>query len=294
MHPLHSSGPAQGARWTPKTWLLKIRPDQSHRHRYLPSRRARRSCRPCWRTWLTPWLWPIRLATWFITISRRCRCTATAAVMRPCRKADNVAAFWEMRDPQGTIVLPDEWPIRRAARGECFSNLEYHVRRPDTGREFIGSYNGTPLRDRQGRVRLAIVTIRNVTELRRAERSFKRANTELEQRATEAAARAAQLQRLAGQAHAGRAARTKAPGADSARRASAGAGGCKSEYACASGQTCRLPRAHLLAKIHELLGQSLRTSHTLVAELSPRVLHDGSMFEIVQWLVRAGRRKTMI
>lgn len=66
------------------------------------------------------------------------------------------------------VALAD-WPIVRAIRGEVFSGEEYRVQRRDTGQQWIGSYSGTPLRDADGRVSLAIVTIRDVTASKKTE-----------------------------------------------------------------------------------------------------------------------------
>ena len=66
-------------------------------------------------------------------------------------------------------VLPlEDWPLSRALRGETFSHYEVMVRRRDTGRTWIGSYNGALVRSRTGEAILAIATIRDITALKQA------------------------------------------------------------------------------------------------------------------------------
>nr|WP_242476973.1 PAS domain-containing protein [Halochromatium glycolicum] len=64
---------------------------------------------------------------------------------------------------------PETWPLARAYRGEVFVQHELKVHRRDTGQSFIGSYSGAAVRDADGRLRLGIITIRDITEQKRAE-----------------------------------------------------------------------------------------------------------------------------
>ena len=77
--------------------------------------------------------------------------------------------LFEVTDLAGILLPPEAWPIARAIQGEVFANHEIRVRRRDTGREFIGSYSGTPVRDPKGEMILAITTIRDITEQKRRE-----------------------------------------------------------------------------------------------------------------------------
>ncbi|MHB1414478.1 MAG: PAS domain S-box protein [Chloroflexota bacterium] len=63
----------------------------------------------------------------------------------------------------------DEWPLGRVLRGETLSALEVRVRRLDTGRTWIASYGGTPVRGDNGEVILAVLAIRDVTTQKEAE-----------------------------------------------------------------------------------------------------------------------------
>jgi PAS domain S-box-containing protein len=77
--------------------------------------------------------------------------------------------LFELRDTRGQVLPLDQWPISRALRGERFNGYEVQVHRRDTGKTWIGSYGGTAVRDGDGNVRLAVLTLRDITEQRRAE-----------------------------------------------------------------------------------------------------------------------------
>jgi len=74
----------------------------------------------------------------------------------------------ELLSLEGHVLPLKDWPLSRALRGEKFSHYEVMVRRRDTGRTWIGSYNGTPVRSKTGEAILAIATIRDITELKHA------------------------------------------------------------------------------------------------------------------------------
>lgn len=72
--------------------------------------------------------------------------------------------------PDGRELGPDELPLARALRGETFSNFEATVRRRDTGRAWTASFGGTPARGRTGEAILAVVTMHDITEIKKAQR----------------------------------------------------------------------------------------------------------------------------
>lgn len=93
--------------------------------------------------------------------------------------------------------LPLEaWPISRALRGESFNDYEVLVWPADGGQPWVGAYGGAPVIGSDGKMMLAIVTLRDVTaqkraaeELRLKESALARANAELEQKVAERTAR---------------------------------------------------------------------------------------------------------
>ena len=92
------------------------------------------------------------------------------AVEQVRRNLRDLADTFEASNPDGRPIAIEDWPLARALRGEQFAGYEIHVRRIDTGRTFIGNFNGAPVRNPAGRVVLAIVTFRDVTRQYQAER----------------------------------------------------------------------------------------------------------------------------
>lgn len=71
--------------------------------------------------------------------------------------------------PDGKPVPLDQWPISRALRGETATNVEYILRRKDTGETWWGSHNFAPLRNQEGLIVGSVVTARDITERKHAE-----------------------------------------------------------------------------------------------------------------------------
>ena len=86
----------------------------------------------------------------------------------PGWELEEVATLFEVYDETGRRLAIDEVPMSRALRGEAFQDVEVRLRRVDTGRTWWGSYNGGALRDADGRVTTALVSMRDTTERRRA------------------------------------------------------------------------------------------------------------------------------
>lgn len=87
---------------------------------------------------------------------------------RPATHVDDLDSV-EIQRPDGTPCPAQERPLARALRGEEFGECELiHVGADGVVRRLITS--GTSVRDARGNVDLAIVVLRDVTELRRVER----------------------------------------------------------------------------------------------------------------------------
>jgi PAS domain-containing protein len=71
--------------------------------------------------------------------------------------------------PGGGLVPVDDWPDARALRGESGDNVEFLVRRKDTGASWLASYNYAPLRDRGGEITGSVVVCREIGATRRAQ-----------------------------------------------------------------------------------------------------------------------------
>jgi PAS domain S-box-containing protein len=85
----------------------------------------------------------------------------------------------ELSDLDGKPVQPDQWVVPRALRGETASNVEFRLRRKDSGETWIGSYNFAPIRAADGAVVGAVAIGRDITEIRAAQAELERSRAEL-------------------------------------------------------------------------------------------------------------------
>jgi two-component system, LuxR family, sensor kinase FixL len=81
--------------------------------------------------------------------------------------SDGLRAF-ELIDPDGHALTPEQRPMPRLLRGERIEHLPARVRFRD-GRELDVVCRGEPIFDSEGRVRLAILAVRDVTRQLQAE-----------------------------------------------------------------------------------------------------------------------------
>lgn len=84
-----------------------------------------------------------------------------------CSRA--IADYMDMLDvflPNGEHATREQWPLARALRGETATNVEYSLRRKDTGASLIGSYSFAPICSESGTIAGAVVAARNVTAIR--------------------------------------------------------------------------------------------------------------------------------
>ena len=75
--------------------------------------------------------------------------------------------FLEFFRPSGESLPQEEWPSRRALRGETGMLCEYIIKQRG-GDSYVGSYNFAPIRDSGGEITGAVVTARDITEQKRA------------------------------------------------------------------------------------------------------------------------------
>lgn len=69
----------------------------------------------------------------------------------------------------GRAVPLEEWAVPRALRGEKANNVEYGLRRKESGDTWSGSYNFAPIRDKENRIIGSVVTMRDITERKKSE-----------------------------------------------------------------------------------------------------------------------------
>jgi nitrogen fixation negative regulator NifL len=86
---------------------------------------------------------------------------------------------FEIAELNGRTLPFEEWPLPRALRGEVFSDVELQVRRRDQAKWLVLSYSGAPVYDPNGNLIRAIITVRDVTEIKRSESALRDSERQL-------------------------------------------------------------------------------------------------------------------
>jgi PAS domain S-box-containing protein len=114
-----------------------------------------------------------------------------------------IRELFEIYDLAGRPLPKEQWPFQRIINGEVLNAYDVRVTRKDIGKTWIGSYGGTRVNDRDGRVLMVIVTFRDVTDrhlahaaLRESQQQLQTLNESLEARVAE---RTTEVERLADQ-----------------------------------------------------------------------------------------------
>jgi len=87
----------------------------------------------------------------------------------------------EVLDENGAPLPAERRPLARALAGETNTDLEFQVRRTDSGRTWIGSYNIAPIRDRDDAIVGAVVTARDITQRKADEAKLLESQSQLAQ-----------------------------------------------------------------------------------------------------------------
>jgi len=82
---------------------------------------------------------------------------------------DRFADLFDIFTADGDPAPQDQWPVSRALRGETGTDVEYGVRRKDTGETWVATYGYAALRNAAGEITGTITVGRDVTEQRRGE-----------------------------------------------------------------------------------------------------------------------------
>lgn len=87
--------------------------------------------------------------------------------------ARNLAEYPDILDvflSNGEPAPLEMWAVPRALRGETVTNVEYWLRRKDTGESWVGSYSFSPIREKDGTIIGSVVVGRDITEIKQAEK----------------------------------------------------------------------------------------------------------------------------
>jgi PAS domain S-box-containing protein len=96
--------------------------------------------------------------------------------------ARTLAQFPEVFDlflSNGSLASLAQWPIYRAFNGESAEEAEYALHRRDTGELWVGSYNFAPIRNGSGQITGTVVTARDITHQKAAERRLRESEARL-------------------------------------------------------------------------------------------------------------------
>ncbi|WP_251973192.1 PAS domain S-box protein [Sphaerotilus microaerophilus] len=98
----------------------------------------------------------------------------------PRRQAEYPALF-DVCLADGSPAPLDQWAVSRALRGEVGRSVEYGLRRKDTGEYLTGSYSYAPIRDEQGQIVGAVITARDISDMKRLQAQLQASHAELQQ-----------------------------------------------------------------------------------------------------------------
>ncbi len=89
-----------------------------------------------------------------------------------------ISADYVMQSPEGQVLPMEQWPIQRLMRGEPVDDVEINLNNTHQHWTRSFSYGGVLLRDEAGKPQFGLLTIRDITERKQAEK----ARAEAEQR----------------------------------------------------------------------------------------------------------------
>ncbi len=189
----------------------------------------------------------------------------------------------------GRPISDAELPLQRAvAENRAIPPMELEVVMP-SGRRWYADASGAPVRDAQGEAVGGVAVTVDITGRKEVEEALRRANARLEHEVREGteelAQRATQLRALAAEL-------TLSEQRERRRMAKVLHDHLQQLLAGAKFRTAILarrpdPRVKQAAQeIEELLESALDASRALTVELSPPILHDGTLADGLQWLAR--------
>jgi diguanylate cyclase (GGDEF)-like protein/PAS domain S-box-containing protein len=92
---------------------------------------------------------------------------------------EDYPAILEVFVASGAPAPLEQWAVPRALRGEIGTNVEYGLRRRDTGERWVASYSFAPIRSMDGTIVGSVVTGRDITEWKNAQAERKTRQLEL-------------------------------------------------------------------------------------------------------------------
>jgi len=97
------------------------------------------------------------------------------------RSLEGFLGVLQVLDEAGRPVPIEQWPLKRALRGETASDVEFRLQREGGAQRWVASCSFAPIRDPGGSVVGAVVTCRDISAVRRMQAALHTAHTELQQ-----------------------------------------------------------------------------------------------------------------
>ncbi|MGH8808558.1 MAG: PAS domain S-box protein, partial [Noviherbaspirillum sp.] len=85
----------------------------------------------------------------------------------------DLAKTFEVHTLDGKLLPVGAWPIVRVFDGQTVCHVELQVRRRDSERTWIASFNGSRVEDHAGTLDLGVLAVRDITERKRAETALR-------------------------------------------------------------------------------------------------------------------------
>jgi PAS domain S-box-containing protein len=98
------------------------------------------------------------------------------------RRFTDLVDTFELTTLEDVVVPVEEWPLARILRGERLHDVELRVHRLGSDWRRIFNYGGTLVQDDNHNPIMAVVTLNDITERKRAEHEIRQLNVELEER----------------------------------------------------------------------------------------------------------------
>ena len=89
------------------------------------------------------------------------------------RTVDEYPEFFEVYLITGELVPVDNWPVKKALRGETGTEIQLRLLRKDSGETWFASYNYAPIRNKEGLIVGSVVTARDISESKLTEEKIK-------------------------------------------------------------------------------------------------------------------------
>ncbi len=92
------------------------------------------------------------------------------------RSLNEMQDAFELFTVDGEVAPLENRPVSRALRGEMATEVEFSLRRKDTGESWIASYSFSPICETHGAISGAVVVARDITERKQAEKHIRQLN----------------------------------------------------------------------------------------------------------------------